>query len=71
MKFGGVHFMKKRLDRELIISFGWLSLLFAIGIVSFILFIFNIDVATHSTGIVGAYSCLTGGIWLFLLCRNC
>ncbi|QFJ53488.1 hypothetical protein [Pseudobutyrivibrio xylanivorans] len=63
--------MKKKLDKELIISFGTLALLFAMGIIFFILYVFNIDVSSHITGIVGSYSGLSGGIWLFLLCRNC
>ena len=63
--------MKRKLDKELIISFAGLSLLFAVGIISFVLFVFNIDISEHTTGIVGSYSGLSGSIWLILLCRNC
>lgn len=63
--------MKRRLDKELIISFGIMALAFALGIVFLIMSIFGIDLAEHITGIVGSYSGLSGGIWLLLLCRNC
>ena len=63
--------MRRRLDKELIISFAGLALLFAVGIISFILFTFNIDISEHMTGIIGSYSGLSGSIWLILLCRNC
>ncbi|SEB06009.1 hypothetical protein SAMN02910384_03255 [Pseudobutyrivibrio sp. ACV-2] len=63
--------MKNRLDKGLILSFAGLSLLFSVGIIFFILFIFNIDIAEHTTGIVGSYSGMSGVIWLILLCRNC
>ncbi|MCR5195502.1 MAG: hypothetical protein K6D38_04235 [Pseudobutyrivibrio sp.] len=63
--------MKRRLDKELIISLGALALLFSVGILFFILFIFNINIGDNLTGIVGSYSGLSGGIWLVLLCRNC
>ena len=63
--------MRKRLDKELIISFGLLALLFAVGILFLFLFIFDINVGEHMTGVIGSYSGLSGGIWLFLLCRNC
>ena len=62
---------KKGLDKSLIISFGMLSLLLAVGVLFFLLFLFNVDIAEHVAGIVGSYSGLSGGIWLFLLCRNC
>ncbi|SDI32382.1 hypothetical protein SAMN05421493_111103 [Pseudobutyrivibrio sp. 49] len=63
--------MRKRLDKELIVSFAVLALSFALGIIFLILFIFGIDLSEHTAGIVGSYSGLSGGIWLFLLCRNC
>ena len=64
--------MKKRgLDKGLIVSFGTLALLFALGILFFVLFIFDIDLTANMTEIVGSYSGLSGGIWLFLLLRNC
>ncbi len=62
---------KKKLDKELIISFGALALLFAVGIIFFLLFLLDININEHIAGIVGSYSGLSGGIWLFLLCRNC
>ena len=64
--------MKKRgLDKELIVSFGTLALLFGLGILFFVLFIFDIDITMNLTGFVRSYSGLSGGIWLILLCRNC
>ncbi|MBP5324623.1 MAG: hypothetical protein J6Y86_03930 [Pseudobutyrivibrio sp.] len=64
--------MKKRgLDKGLIVSFGTLALLFAVGILFFVLFIFDIDVTENLTSVVGSYSGLSGGIWLILLLRNC
>lgn len=64
--------MKRRgLDKELIISLGALALIFAVGILFFILFIFNIDITSNVAKIVGSYSGLSGGIWLALLCHNC
>lgn len=63
--------MKKRLDRDMIISFGVLALLFSVGILFFFLFVLDINIAEHIAGIVGSYSGLSGGIWLLLLCRNC
>ncbi|MBQ7149105.1 MAG: hypothetical protein IJR96_10190 [Pseudobutyrivibrio sp.] len=63
--------MRKKLDKELIIALASLSLLFSIGIIFFLIFIFDINISEHLTGIVGSYSSLSGGIWLFLLCRNC
>ncbi len=60
-----------KLDKELILSFGVLALLFAMGILFFILFAFNIDIGANLTKILGSYSGLSGGIWLVLLCRNC
>ncbi|SDB32831.1 hypothetical protein SAMN02910298_01578 [Pseudobutyrivibrio sp. YE44] len=61
----------KRLDKELILSFGALALLFAVGILFFVLFAFDINIGENITKIVGSYSGLSGGIWLLLLCRNC
>ena len=63
--------MRRKLDRELILSFGVLALLFAVGILFLFLFLFDVNIAEHLTGIVGSYSGLSGGIWLLLLCRNC
>ena len=63
--------MRKRLDKELIVSFAVLALSFALGIVFLILFIFGIDLTEHIAGIVVSYSGLSGGIWLLLLCRTC
>ncbi|MBR5637441.1 MAG: hypothetical protein IKW81_10985 [Pseudobutyrivibrio sp.] len=63
--------MRKKLDKDLIISFGALALLFAVGIIFLFLFIFDINIGEHLAGVVGSYSGLSGGIWLLLLCRNC
>jgi hypothetical protein len=64
--------MKKRgLDKELIVSFGTLALLFAVGILFFVLFIFDIGITEKVTSVVGSYSGLVGGSWLILLLRNC
>ena len=63
--------MRKKLDKELIVSFGVLALLFAVGILFLFLFLFDINIGEHMAGIVGSYSGLSGGIWLVLLCRNC
>jgi hypothetical protein len=63
--------MKRGLDKELIISLGSLALLFGVGIIFLILFIFDVDIPSHQAEIVGSYSGLSGGIWLLLLCRNC
>ena len=62
---------KKGLDKDLIVSFATLAMLFAFGILFFVLFIFDIDITKNLTGVVGSYSGLSGGIWLILLCRNC
>ncbi len=64
--------MKKRgLDRGLIVSFATLALLFSLGILFFVLFVFDIDISKNLVEIVGSFSGLSGGMWLFLLCRNC
>ncbi|MBE5911800.1 hypothetical protein [Pseudobutyrivibrio sp.] len=64
--------MKRRgLDKELIISLGALALIFAVGILFFVLFIFDIDISNNIAKVVGSYSGLSGGIWLALLCHNC
>lgn len=63
---------KKGLDRDLIISFAALSLMAALGIIFFILFIFDINISLGNlSGIVGSFSGLSGSIWCILLCRNC
>lgn len=66
-----VNIMRRKLDKELIVSFGALALLFAVGILFLFLFIFDVDIAENLAGIVGSYSGISGGIWLLLLCRNC
>ncbi|MBE5918054.1 MAG: hypothetical protein E7273_14585 [Pseudobutyrivibrio ruminis] len=64
--------MKKRLDKELIISLAIVALLVAVGVVFFLLFMFDIQISQNNiAGIVGSYSGISGGVWLFLLCRNC
>lgn len=63
--------MRKKLDRELIVSFAVMALMFAVGILFLVLFILDIDISEHMAGVVGSYSGLSGGIWLLLLCRNC
>ena len=64
--------MKKRLDKELIISLAIVALLVAVGVVFFLLFMFDLQISHNNiAGIVGSYSGISGGVWLFLLCRNC
>ena len=62
---------KRRLDKEMIISFGMLALLFSVGILFFLLFVLDVNITEHIAGVIGSYSGLSGGIWLLLLCRNC
>ena len=64
--------MKRRLDKDLIISLAVISLLVAVGIVFFVLFILDIQISNNNIAeLIGSYSGLSGSIWLILLCRNC
>ncbi|SFI39262.1 hypothetical protein SAMN04487830_1565 [Pseudobutyrivibrio sp. OR37] len=64
--------MKKRLDRDMIISLAVVSLLSSTAVVFFLLFLFDIQISqANLAGVIGSYSGLSSSIWLILLCRNC
>ncbi|WP_028242644.1 hypothetical protein [Pseudobutyrivibrio ruminis] len=64
--------MKRRLDKEMIISLAVIAVLFATGALFFALFLFDIQISQANIGgIIGSYSGLSSSIWLYLLCRNC
>ena len=64
--------MKRRLDKEMIISFAVISLMVAVGIIFFVLFILDIEINNNNMAeVIGSYSGLSSSIWLILLCRNC
>ena len=64
--------MKKKLDKELIVSLAAISFIVAVGIIFFLLFIFDIHISSNNAGgVIGSFSGLSSSIWLYLLCRNC
>jgi hypothetical protein len=64
--------MKRRLDKEMIITLAVVALLFATGLIFFALFLFDIQISQANIGgVIGSYSGLSSSIWLYLLCRNC
>ncbi len=63
---------KKGLNQEMILLYGLCALLISISIIFTVAIWSSIDLtACNSTFLVGIFSILTGGIWGFLLCRNC
>ncbi len=64
--------MKRRLDKDMIISLAVIALLVATSIVFIILFILDIQISASNLGnIIGSYSGISSFVWLILLCRNC
>ena len=64
--------MRRRLDKGMIIALAIIALLFATGIIFFLLYMFDIQICQANIGgIIGSYSGLSSSIWLILLCRNC
>ena len=64
--------MKRRLDKDMIVSLAVISQLVTISIVFVVLFMLNIQISHNNlAGIIGSYSGISGIVWLILLCRNC
>ncbi|WP_028234801.1 hypothetical protein [Pseudobutyrivibrio sp. MD2005] len=64
--------MKRRLDKDMIVSLAVISQLVTICIIFVILFILNIQISHNNlASIIGSYSGVSGIVWLILLCRNC
>ncbi|WP_458458149.1 hypothetical protein [Pseudobutyrivibrio sp.] len=64
--------MKRKLDKGTIISLAVIAILFATGVIFFLLFMFDIQISQANIGqFIGSYSGLSSSIWFILLCRNC
>ena len=64
--------MKRKLDKGTIISLAVIALLFATGVIFFLLFMFDIQISQANIGqFIGSYSGLSSSIRFILLCRNC
>ncbi len=63
---------KRGLDKDMIVSLATISCIWALTILFFVLFLFDISVSSGNLiFIVSSFSMMSGAIWLFLLCRNC
>ena len=65
--------MKKRgLDRELILGYGIMAFIAAVGLLFMFMFFMGIDATTcNKLGLLSIYCILTMIIWVFLLMINC